>query len=87
MTGRLWWHVYGGEIPDLSVADDGSLAPGWALVKMSESSVSPDDLAAKLPAVSTGFGDVPYLASFDHDPTPDEIEALTPEEYREDSRD
>lgn len=73
-----YWHVYGGEM-DAGV---------WASVTAGGSEKAPDD-----PAVTEGLNltsvttDAPWhaahLASFDHEPDDDEMDALVPERFQD----
>ena len=79
-----WWHVYGGEIPDLAVDEDGNLCAAWQTTVFGESTKAPKDARADVPSVhGYGGGVLTYLASFDHAPTVAEQDALTPPRYRE----
>ena len=68
----LWWHVYIGEVREMCEPDEnGYKAPALATVVYGESSMSPEEVAAK-PGLATtetmGGGEVPYVASLDHAP-------------------
>lgn len=80
----LWWHVYGGEIDDLTELPDGSLGAGWGQVTMGESTMPPSKVVEVLPELDVMDASLPYLKSFDHEPTRAEVDALTPEQYRDD---
>lgn len=69
-----WWHAFG------RVRDEwGGI---WQLTVVSPSTVAPAEAAA-LGAESWG----PYLTSWDHEPTDEEKEAVTPEEFRDEDGD
>ena len=74
---QMWWHAYGG-------VDEGGI---WMMVIASESPMHPEEMAPKYPFFdTTGFDGKPirldYIRSWDHEPTEDEKEFVTPEEYR-----
>jgi hypothetical protein len=76
----LWWHVYGGEIPDLAVDEHGVPGPSWGMVILGESTQAPEDLPDDFAvSVSPILQRMDYLDSFDH--SDDERDALTPTEY------
>lgn len=78
---KLWWHVYGGEVPDMSEdPETGELGPAWAMLTAGEAKTAPEGMPKD---ASTGYGKVPYLHSFDHEPSQKELDDLTPEVYRE----
>ncbi len=77
----LWWHVYGGEVPDLAEDEDGNPGPCWGLVVLGESTMAPEDLPDFAVSVSPVLQHMDYLDSFDHDPTDHERESFTPTEY------
>lgn len=87
MTQKLWWHFYGAEVPGLAEDKDGNPKPAWVTMMAGEATIGPDE-----PTVSGGriqdplhYKDVPlaYLASWDHEPTQAERDAVTPEEYHD----
>lgn len=82
---QLWWHVYGAEIADLAEDEDGNPGMSWGLLILGESTRSPDDerIPDMVPRVLGA--EAKYLASFDHDPTEEERDALAPEEYRDEN--
>jgi len=86
-VSALWWHVYGGEIPaefELGVDEDGNPSAVHAFTIAGEATVPPDELVEKCPDVeSVGGVRLPYLASFDHEPTDAELDELKPEQYRD----
>jgi hypothetical protein len=70
-----WWHAFGRRLPD-----DHNLAPGgWHFIVAGPGTATPDD------ARDIVIDGADYLASFDHEPTDDEREALTPAEYRDEA--
>lgn len=69
----LWWHVFGG------VGTEGVLEGCWALLIGGESPAPPDEIDQH----PEGLEWATYLGSFDHDPTDEEREAMTPEQYRD----
>lgn len=79
-----WWHMYAGWT-DL---EGGSPAPGegcWAAAIAGPSGLGPDDNDAEGSPIRDPFdfgmfgtGPLPYLASWDHEPTDDEKIAVTP---------
>jgi len=69
MSKKRYWHCYGGVTEHFG----GS----WALITV-ESTLPGDEMPKELP---NGF---PYLASFDHEPTDSEKDALAPYRYRDD---
>ena len=69
MSEKRYWHCYGGVTEDFG----GS----WALITV-ESTLPGDEMPKEL---TNGF---PYLASFDHEPTDSEKDALAPYRYRDD---
>lgn len=73
-----WWHSFG------KVPDEGDLAGLWVQVTLGPTAVEPDDpkLQQGVPVPVPGFGELqlPYLASFDHEPTAAEKDALESEE-------
>lgn len=78
----LWWHVYGGEIPDQAEDEDGNPGPCWGLVILGESTMAPGDIPEDFAQSSSGLlRHMDYLDSFNHDPSDDERDALTPTEY------
>jgi hypothetical protein len=87
MSLQLWWHVYMGEVPEMCEPDEtGYKAPALATVIYGESSMSPDEVKAKpdLATTATMSGEVPYVTSFDRDPSRAELDALRPEGYEPD---
>jgi hypothetical protein len=70
----LWWHVYGGV-----TSGDCPLGEGLWMLMIIESLTVPGDAP---PSVDTPWP-LALLASLDHDPTEDEREELTPEEFRD----
>lgn len=87
----LWWHIYGGELPGITEeTEEDPDGYGWAQVTLGESTMDPETVKERVPEVSTGLAEVlggsasiPYLTSFDHEPTHEETEALMPEQYRD----
>ena len=83
MTTRTWWHVYGGEVANMSTGG----GPAWGQVMFGDSTVPPVEAMENTPKATIGTGDsktqVPYLASFDHEPTDDELNELRPVEYQD----
>ena len=82
-----WWHVFGAEIPNMSEDEHGNPGSAFALRIYGDSELGPDDLTEKHKADADEemFGEIAtvrYLGSFDHDPTDEEREALTPEAFR-----
>jgi len=74
----LWWHVYGGITPE-----DHDWGGGlWVLTIFGENTKPPETMPPDGP-----FPYLSYLASFDHDPTDPEREALTPPEYQDEEPD
>jgi hypothetical protein len=70
----LWWHVYGGITPE-----DHDWGGGlWVLTIFGENTKPPETMPPDGP-----FPYLSYLASFDHDPTDPEREALTPPDYQD----
>jgi len=82
MTATLWWHAYGGLAQDMSKDVDGNLSPAHALIVLGESSTHPDDLPATIPGNSF-YDELSHLRSFDHEPSEEERQDITPEEYRD----
>jgi hypothetical protein len=78
-----WWHVYAAEVHSAQwggLDEDGQPNPIWQYQTYGESTKPPSEV----PDSITSGGDVlPRLASFDHDPTDAELDALTPERYRD----
>jgi len=81
-TKTLWWHAYGGLAPDMSKDSEGNLSPAHILIIMGESPKRPDDMPFHLPANSL-HNELICLCSFDHEPSEEERQEITPEEYRD----
>lgn len=85
----LWWHVYGSELPGITEeTDEDPEGYGWAQVTLGESTMEPERLQEVLPETPVSISEViggtlPYLTSFDHEPTHEEIQILMPEQYRD----
>lgn len=79
----LWWHVYMGEVPEMCKPDEvGYRAPGLATLVYGESTMEPSEVAGKFPTTKTvGGGEVPYVTSFDHDPSAKELAPFRPANY------
>lgn len=70
---KLWWHVYGGIVTEHAV-------PAWVSKMYAESTMPVGDLPASVPYPDAQpWTSVPYLKSFDHEPTAEERAALIPE--------
>lgn len=74
---QLWWHAFGRVVPEGEF-----LAGSYHLVV-----AGPGTIAPHLVEEMGKLGEVPYLASFDHEPTRAERAGLTPEEYRDEVTD
>jgi hypothetical protein len=81
----LYWHVYMGLVPEMCEPDEtGYSAPALATLVYGESTMAPEDVQAKMPTAKTvGKGEVPYVTSFDHDPSAKELAPFRPEGYEE----
>jgi hypothetical protein len=78
-----WWHVYMGEVPDMSEDEEGNPGPALCKIIYGESDRDPEYVKANMPTTRAAFGevDLPYVASFDHDPTDADLAPLLPEGY------
>ena len=88
----VWWHLYGAEIEGLAQSrETGEPRPGWMQVTLGECELGPDDLRESGEPVKSdldfdsphGKVRLPYIASWDHEPFPQEIAAVIPEKYRD----
>lgn len=68
---EFFWHVFAGELSGI----------GWALLIAGESPKTPAEMEGE------SVEGLPWVASFDHDPTKAEKDALTPPEYRDEEED
>lgn len=76
---KEWWHVFGGEVDSgLILGDDepsGTLA--WATVTAGPTKKGPDD------AQHMEFEGLSYRGSYNHEPSDEEKDAWTPENYQD----
>jgi hypothetical protein len=76
MSEQYWWHAWGG------VMAEGTEFEGcWATVILGPSFVSPENVLTTEPIDDVVRLGLTYLHTWDHEPSDDEKEALTPEEY------
>lgn len=75
-TAGPWWHAFG-RVRNLA-PEGAEPAEVWQLTVVSPSTVDPDRAAA---LGADAWGD--YLTSWDHEPTDDEKNAVTPPDYRD----
>lgn len=75
---KFWWHCYGGITTEHCEWGEGH----YCMVILGESTVDPDDINAHIEANGTWSTPLMYLKSFDHDPTDEEKEKITPPDYR-----
>jgi hypothetical protein len=74
-----WWHAWGGILPD-----DADFGAGcWATVVLGPSFRHPEEVPLWERPENVTKLDLKYLRSWDHHPSDEEKEALTPEEYRD----
>jgi hypothetical protein len=81
----LYWHVYMGEVPEMCEPDEnGYSAPALAILIYGESLMRPVEVQERMPTTKTmGNSEVPYVTSFDHDPSEKELALFRPEGYEE----
>lgn len=82
-TAALWWHAFGGLV-DLAQDEHGNPAPAWMMVKLCESTRPPGEWLGE--PLHHGTSLLSHIGSWDHEPTKAEMNAVTPEEYRDDAR-
>jgi hypothetical protein len=78
-----WWHVYGAEVRNAQwggLDEDGRPNPVWLYQTYGESTKPPSQVPDD---ISSGDDVLLRLGSFDHEPTDAELDALTPERYRD----
>lgn len=85
MSGK-WTHVFGGFVEGAAEDADGNPTAAWYTTKYIGSSRPPEDLtddekAERATEVMRLPATIRYLASFDHEPTDAEMDALAPEGY------
>ena len=80
---QQWWHVFGGEIPDMAVDADGNPSPAWGALTVGPAGRGADDEVREMTFPMSAGGEAHYLATFDHEPTEAEKDALAPEKYRD----
>lgn len=75
-----WWHAFG-RVRTIPVPGEAP-AEVWQLTVISPSPMPPERVLAALPdRAAAAWGD--YLTSWDHEPTDDEKNAVTPPDYRD----
>jgi hypothetical protein len=83
MTVCAWWHVYGAEIRNAQwggLDEDGQPNQVWICQIYGKSTKPPSEAPD---SITSGDDVLPRLASFDHEPTDAEMDALAPEQYRD----
>lgn len=79
LKADLWWHCYGG----ITTADCSWGEGHYCMVILGESPKTSDEIPENIDAAGTWATPLMYLKSFDHDPTEQEKQKLTPVEYRD----
>jgi hypothetical protein len=86
-----WWHAFGGEVPDMATDEKGNLGPAWQSAVFGPSAFGPDSPGPEPGACEPirektfpGHNGAPltYLGSWMHYPSVEDIDAVTPEQYR-----
>jgi hypothetical protein len=78
-TKQLWWHCYGGITTDQCEWGEGH----WCMVTFGESSKDPEEMNETIDPNHNWTTPMMYLKSFDHDPTEEEKQKITPLDYRD----
>lgn len=91
LRGEGWYHAFGGEVPDMAVDAEGVSGPAWQSAVFGPSAFPADSVGPEPGATETirekvfpGHKGAPlhYLGSWTHYPSVDEVDAVTPPEYR-----
>lgn len=78
VSNQTWWHIFGGEVDTGKLFDgDPNGVIGWASLIAGPSKKGPEE------AKDFTIEDLGYLGSYDHEPSEEEKEAWTPENYRD----
>lgn len=88
-----WWHLFGGEVPDMATDDNGDTGPAWGQLVLGPSAFGPDSPGpdgaddAGTPIrdkVIPGHNGAPmtWRGSWTHYPSTAEVDEVTPPEYR-----
>lgn len=86
-----WYHAFGGEVPDMATDEQGVSGPAWQSLVMGPSAFdadstgpNPQDAEPIREKTIPGMKDAPlrWLGTWTHYPSVDELDDVTPEQYR-----
>lgn len=91
--GVAWWHLFGGEVEGAAQDADGNPGSAWAVWVLGPSGFGPDDpspmpddgpdVTIRTKEIEGPLGStLTHRGSWQHVPSVEEVDAVTPEEYR-----
>jgi hypothetical protein len=76
---QLWWHCYGGITTEECSWGEGH----WCMVILGESTKGAEEVDDNIQPAGTWTTPLMHLHSYDHDPTDEEKQKITPVDYRD----